>query len=273
MASAQFPFLPLKGANTASKVKPLLEPVALWQQARELLWTQAKPRACIALLTPWWEARKGWGVPAKANTTVPDTLTALGELLGLAHMQLGAYPNAETVFREAGLLYLQGYAALLGQNTQACHYAWTKLAEEQPKHWGLYLLAMSQRSLNYAPSFMQIRNFIETDISNLLRAKCWAYLENITCYFDYLAQINPEVYKLSGRSFLNEGKMIVAHKLLSQAQHYLPQDPEIYYHLGQYYEACQSPTEAVLMLKQAVMMNPTYGPAKELLEKLQAAYV
>jgi tetratricopeptide (TPR) repeat protein len=67
---------------------------------------------------------------------------------------------------------------------------------------------------------------------------------------------------------MHAGHLQEAGSFLIRGQKALPNDPEIYFHLGQYSMALNHHTEARLMLKQCLLISPTYRPASELLGKL-----
>jgi len=50
-------------------------------------------------------------------------------------------------------------------------------------------------------------------------------------------------------------------------QKILPNDPEIYYHLGQYSQSVGALSEAKSMYKHCLLLSPSYTPAKDRLRE------
>lgn len=262
--------LPL-ACGTVSAGEPAATNVAradvkkLWHTARHAWFINRNPVSCVQQIYPWIQQR------LRDVSELPlETLEAeLFELTAWACMHAGKPDWAEPVFVASKRWYGAGYAALLQQNEHQAAMYWHRYAEQHPNHWGLCLLGFIQRKPTIAPTFLQVRNHLEADIKHLFQAQAWTYLENLLCYMDYLSQINPEVYKLIGRSLMHAGQLVQAQYLLIKGQKTLPNDPEIYFHLGQAYQACCNYKDSLLMVKQCLMMNPGYYPASELKQRLE----
>jgi tetratricopeptide (TPR) repeat protein len=116
------------------------------------------------------------------------------------------------------------------------------------------------------PTLLQLRNALENDVTQLIQANQFSAIDTYLAKLDWLAQVNIECYKLVGRNLLYLGLFAPAHQLLLKGQATIAIDAEGYYHLGQYYVACQQYPQARLMLRQCLWVNPTYQPAQVLLE-------
>lgn len=207
---------------------------------------------------------------------------ALVELTGLVLRAKSQYREAADLYRENGDRYQSGYCELLLGNLNATQSDWNLVLQSRNNHWCLTLYGMIGRQLNSYATVLQIRNHLESDVWNLLSANRWDYLQNIILYADILAQMNFESMKFLGRGILNyllaQPPLVdmknsplaeQADNLLHRGQRLLPNDPEIYYHLGQFKMFCSEPDDARLMLNQCLLISPSYVPAKELLKSIQ----
>lgn len=193
---------------------------------------------------------------------------AATELACLIERSRGNYQLALDQYHKIEDWYQAGYCAmLLGNLAQAQQY-WTRLIQKRQNHWCLTLFGLVTRQLNCIPTTFQLRNHLESDIANLLHANRPEYLENLLTYTDFLGQINLEVFKFLGRSLMYAGWLKRAEPFMMKGQKTLPNDPEIYYHLGQLYHKQNRLEESALMLQQCLMITPSYTPARDLLNTL-----
>ena len=215
--------------------------------------------------------------PVKAENTLrpllskPQTLCekrAVYELMGIILRDQSRYDEAAKFYQQLGDNYQLGYCAMLQGKTQQMQQAWGKVLAIRQNHWCVALYGLINRQLRSYPTIFQIRNHMESDIANLIAAKQMDYLENFLSHVDLLTQINLETPKFAGRALMNAGWLNRAGKYLLQGQKTLPNDPEIYFHLGQYSALLNHVKEAKLMLNQCLMISPTYRPASELLASL-----
>jgi tetratricopeptide (TPR) repeat protein len=215
--------------------------------------------------------------PVKAESTLrpllskPQTLCekrAVYELMGIILREQSQYAEAARIYQQLGDNYQLGYCAMLQGKTQQMQQAWGKMLAIRQNHWCVALYGLIHRQLRSYPTIFQIRNHMESDIANLIAAKQTDYLENFLSHVDLLTQINLETPKFAGRALMNAGWLNRAGKYLLQGQKTLPNDPEIYFHLGQYSALLNHVKEAKLMLKQCLMISPSYTPASDLLASL-----
>lgn len=224
-------------------------------QARKALFIEERPNDTLQILKPLMEKRAD---------LVFSEQRALAELVGLAYEKQQQYDEATEAFSVGGDLYQSGYCQMLGGNLPKAAEIWKNLLPERPNHWCLTLYGMVTGNLNSLPTFLQIRNHLEADIVYLSRAGQTAMAENILRYVDTLSDINYEVYKFAGRALFHAGRLDKAGLFLLRGQKALPNDPEVYYHLGQYYHSLGNNDDAALMLHQCLLISPTYLPAKML---------
>ncbi len=190
------------------------------------------------------------------------------ELLGLILRAQGRFEEAYRIYDSIQDPYQAGYCAMLHGNLHQVQAQWTRLLEKRPNHWCISLYGMITQQLRTYPTLLQIRNHVESDIANLIGAGQHVFLENLLGYADFMTQLNLEAPKFVGRALMNCDWLDRAEPFLLKGQRSLPNDPEIYFHLGQYSKAQQHYAEARLMLKQCLMISPTYTPALDLLHKI-----
>jgi tetratricopeptide (TPR) repeat protein len=215
--------------------------------------------------------------PAKAEQqlrqflSTPESLEekrAVYELMGLILRSQKRFSDAAALYEKINDHYQAGYCALLQANVPQVQAHWSKLLAQHQNHWCVSLYGLVTQQLRTYPTLFQIRNHIECDIANLIAAGRLDYLENLLSYVEFLTQINLETPKFAGRALMHAGWLERAGSFLIQGQKALPNDPEIYFHLGQYSMALQHYSEAGLMLKQCLLISPTYRPAAELLNQI-----
>jgi hypothetical protein len=254
--------------------------------ARQALWEQNNPQLCLRLLPV---------NPLEYEETLPTgwVMGLLIDLAGEAYLASKQYALAAQLFERYGLPEKAGWAWLLAGNGQKTFALWQpfledSLAKQEAQQAGASFTSLSAlkpvlanqsqwlvtqwglvtNQFQQWPSMLQLRNAIENDITLLVQANQLAILDAYLAKMDWLGQVNFEVYKLAGRSFFNLGMLPLAYQLLLRAQAVVMTDAEAYYHLGQYYLACQQVGSATVMLRQCLWMNPHYQPAEALLASL-----
>ena len=201
---------------------------------------------------------------------------AVYQLAGLIRMSQYRYAEAKNYFNEVKDNYLSGYCELLQGNFQQIQSYWGPLLQYRVNHWCVSLFGLVTMQLNTYPTMFQVRNHLESDLSNLIKAGQDQMVENVLSYADFLTQVNLETPKFMGRALLNnldidDQWLEKSGQLLLMAQKTLPNDPEVYYHLGQYRVMKGETEDACRVLKQCIMMSPAYTPAEKLLKEIEAA--
>jgi hypothetical protein len=275
----------LEAKNWISLAPP--EALKALTPARQALWQQNNPHLCLRLL-PVNPLYYEGDLPPHWVTDI------LIDLTGEAYLASQQYERAAQVFERHGLPERAGWAWVLAGNFQQAFQAWQPflqhaIATQEAQQASVELLPYQLSPLkpvlaNQAqwlvtqwglltnqfqqwPSVLQLRNAIENDVTQLVQANQLGILDAYLAKIDWLGQVNVEVYKLAGRSLFYLGLFAPAYGLLLQAQAVVATDAEIYFHLGQYYIACQQPLQATLMLKQCLWINPHYQPAQALLNE------
>ncbi len=227
---------------------------------RDAFFKENDPTHAYAMLAPHLNNRK----------LGPEEKRAVYELAGLILRKQKKYDEAIQIYSAIKDWYQIGYCEMLRGNLLATRNYWARTTEQRENHWSLTLFGMISRQLNHYPTSFQIRNHIESDIHNLISAMQFNYLENVLAYADFLIQINPEAYKFLGRSLMHSSWVDRAGDFLLKGQKALPNDPEIYFHLGEYSEKKQLFEDTRIMLHQCLLISPTYYPAQEILDRLPA---
>lgn len=227
------------------------------QEARDLIFREKDPVRAEAVLRPLMATPK----------TIYEK-RAVFELMAHILREQQKYAEAAKLYEQIGDYYQAGYCAMLQGKLQQVQQAWGRVLATRQDHWCVSLYGLITRQLRTYPTIFQVRNHLESDIGNLIAAKRMDYLEGLLSHVDFLTQINLEAPKFAGRSLMNAGRLKQAGPYLLKGQKTLPNDPEIYFHLGQYSAALNHVKEAGLMLKQCLMISPTYRPASDLLAQL-----
>lgn len=206
----------------------------------------------------------------------PGLHRAVWELEGYAYQAQRKYRQAAEAFMSIPDGLLAGEMHLASGNIPAAVNCFAKSqqipggTEQRDTPWGSILLGLITGKLHALPSILQVRQHLEANIALLLSAGQSHFLNNLARYSDFIAQVNPEGYKLLGRGVLHGGAAHLAGQWLLAGQQQQPQDPETYYHLGQWYAATGEPNKARRALNQCLMMSPMHPPADALINALDS---
>lgn len=246
---------------------PETQILSAYKQSRELFFKHKETEAARQALVTWVENPKSILKACPSE----DGQIAVSELIGLILRERREYLQAAQVYQWIKDDYQAGYCFLLAGDLKQTRDHWFRLYQERQNHWCVALYGLVTRQLNVYPTLFQIRNHIETDITNLIAAQQHEMLENLLTYGDFLSQLNIESHKFIGRALMHCRWLERAHGYLLKGQRCLPQDPEIYYHLGQYCFAIRRYDDAQIILNQCLLISPSYYPAKRLMEELSAS--
>jgi predicted Zn-dependent protease len=228
--------------------------------ARKTLYIEGNPEEALKILSPMYAERDKLGFA---------DVWPMIELMGTARSQRKEFDEATELYLSIKDFYEAGYNQMLKGNLDSAVAHWKNLIYERQNHWCVSLYGLATGNLTTLPTFLQIRNHYEADIILLARAGQKQLADNLILNISTLSDINYESYKFAGRAFFHVGDYEKAGWLLLRGQRALPNDPEIYYHLGQYYYAIGKMEESALMLQQCILISPMYTPAKELHTKIQ----
>ena len=189
--------------------------------------------------------------------------------LAMCYLESGKYEEAKDIYLSFNANYQAGYCNILRGNLEEAKKCWVNCSQSEVKHWSRCLETMLLGHIDFIPTFLNIRNHLETDLGYLLRAKQEYFCNNIMRLADDLIQINLESYKFIGRSLLNNGYEHVSVNYLLKSRDILPNDPEIYYHLGQYSLQVGAISEAETMFNHCLLISPSYSPASDRLKEIK----
>lgn len=171
---------------------------------------------------------------------------------------------------ENGYTLEKGYEELLSDNLQSARNIFAELKDYDPRaRWANVLVGLIDGNLHEYPTYFQIRNFLEIDIDILIKNYKGEYVENIMRYTDFLAQINPEVYKYIGRVFINNDLRPQGSAMFLLAKNYFYKDPELHYLMAETYYNDQDFASANKSLNICLEILPQYLPAMNLLKKIK----
>lgn len=189
--------------------------------------------------------------------------------LGLCYLENNELEKARDLYLKLNAHYQAGFCEILKGNIAAAKGIWKFCSNSEVKHWSICLETLLEGVLVAFPTFLNLRNHLEADLGYLLRSKQLQFADNIIYLLDDLVQINLECYKFVGRSLLNNGFRDKSVQFLLKGQKLLPNDPEIYYHLGQYSLQVKAYPEAESMFKHCILISPHYTPAKDRLKEMK----
>ena len=183
----------------------------------------------------------------------------------------GKIKGCKAYFEAHGYDVECAYADIVLGNLSKAEKRFQKTADVDTRaHWGLFLLQMLSGDIISAPTYFEIRNFLEVDLGILLTYCQGNYIEKILKNVDYMAMYNLECYKFIGRAFWAHNYMPAATFYLRKACERMYKDPELHYLLAyincyniRNIEACKKELDTCLWIL------PEYGPACMLKDKLK----
>ena len=189
-------------------------------------------------------------------------------LLAEALFYAGNFPESAIIFNNLKMNYHLGLCYLFLGDYKTAQSIWKETTASPAQNWSLFFCELLTNNIKTPPSFLQIRTFLERDLNLFLKFKKTLYIQTIIDYSEILADINPETNKIIAKTFLYNNYPNYAKEYFVRAFDFTTQDAELYYLCGIYNEMINDIPEAQKCLKQAILLNDNYVPAKLLLEKL-----
>lgn len=180
------------------------------------------------------------------------------------------YANAEMLFKKLHKFVEYGYCKLFQGEKRAADMIWNSLEDTSPLiMWAKALSGYLDKKQTRIPTFFQIRNFYECDLDTLMSLKFLKYSENLINSIQYFADINPEVYKFTGRVLLNHGYLDLAEKFLQAGKDVVFDDTELHFLFAELRMAQNQRPAAIKSLETVLEISPTYYPARKLLANIK----
>lgn len=180
----------------------------------------------------------------------------------------GKLKGCKAYFEDNGYYVEAGYCYLILDNFEKAEELFMREKEYNIRaQWGLLLLQMIRGDIKSAPTYFQVRNFLELDLSILILYCKGNYVESLIKYSDFMAYYNPECYKFIGRAFWANNLMTAAMFFLHRAKDKFYHDPELHYLLAYiYYYNDKNIQKSKRALETCLDILPDYAPAKNLLK-------
>lgn len=178
----------------------------------------------------------------------------------------GKIKGCKTYFENNNYYVEAGYCCIVLDELDKAKELFQKVQEIDTRaKWGLILLQMIKGDILTFPTYFQVRNFLELDLSILILYCKGEYVEKIIRYADFMAYYNPECYKFIGRAFWANNLMSAAMFFLRRAKDKFYQDPELHYLLAYiFYNNDRNIDLAKKALGACLGILPEYAPAKKL---------
>lgn len=180
------------------------------------------------------------------------------------------FANAEILFKKLHKLTEYGYCKLFQGEKRSADMIWSAVEDNSPLIlWAKALSGYIEKKQKRIPTFFQIRNFYECDLDTLMSLKFLEYSENLINSIQYFADINPEVYKFTGRVLLNHGYLDLADKFLQAGKAQVFDDTELHFLFAELRMAQNQRPAAIKSLETVLEISPTYYPARKLLANIK----
>ena len=180
----------------------------------------------------------------------------------------GEYKESASIYLKLGMLFEAGYCYLLNGELDKAEAVWDNLGEENSwLIWGRILIKTLRGQLDEYPTYLQLRNFLEVEMSIFIEHKRYDFIERILKSLDTFLDVNLECYKYVGRVFLNYGHPEKALVYFLKFKEISANDPEIQYLLAKNYMALDMPSRAEAAIQKCLQENPNYYPAKAFFEE------
>lgn len=182
----------------------------------------------------------------------------------------GDFSTAQEYFEQNGFVLEYAYCRLLSGDSEGAKKAFLKISKfDSRADWGEKLTQFIDRYVKVAPSYFQIRNFLEIDLNMLIQAGQAQFVENIINGADLLYSVNPESYKFIARVMFFNGYTDLALYYLNKAKDKFYYDPEMHFMLANCYLKKGEKAAAIRAINSCLSILPNYFPAKNLLDKIQ----
>lgn len=139
--------------------------------------------------------------------------------------------------------------------------------------WRKALIGILTSKIDFYPSYFQVRNFYECDFDVMLTFGRHEFCEKLLDELDFLSEINSEVYKFTGRVFLNHKYYELSLNFLEYSKNLVYDDPETHFMIGSAQLGLKNRKKAKKAFETTLEVAKNYYPAILQLEKLNQLMV
>ncbi len=181
----------------------------------------------------------------------------------------GDISSAQMFFENNSYFLELAYCKLLSGELEEAQKIFSQNSQNDLRaDWGKRLVQFIQGHVTTAPTYFQIRNFLEIDLNFLIKARRPDYVENIINGADIFYSVNPESYKFIARVMYNNDFVDLALYFLGKAKDNFYYDPEMHLISAHCYLKKGQTELAKQSVKNCLSILPEYAPAKKLLSQL-----
>lgn len=175
----------------------------------------------------------------------------------------GTSDGCEVFFEKNGFYTEAGYCYIILDELEKARDMFTRASISDIRgHWGLVLLQMLAGKVTLNPTYFEIRNFLELDLSIFIKYYKAEYINEILKFSDFMAYYNPETFKYLGRAFWANNFIPAAMFFLRKAKDKFYNDPELHYLIAYIaYHNDKDFKQAEKSLKTCLEILPEYAPA------------
>lgn len=135
--------------------------------------------------------------------------------------------------------------------------------------WVKKLIPLLEGRVEGTPTYFQIRNFLEIDMTMLIKSGQYAYVNNLLKFADMFQGINNESFKMFGRCLLKNNYFAECKVFLDRSLNEFYSDVELHYLFAEYYIALGNKEFTKKAVENCLRINPEYYPAKRKYEELK----
>ena len=179
------------------------------------------------------------------------------------------FDKCETFFKEKNYQLEYGYCKMLKGEVNEARKIFTPIRDKDMRaDWAYLFIQFMNNYIQFMPSYLQVRNFLEIDIGLLIKSGLSEPVENVINACDIFYQINQESYKFIARVLLNYDYPSVAKVFLDKGVARCYNDPELHFLFGNYHLKHNNKILAKHEFETSLEVLPDYYPAKMMLEQL-----
>lgn len=179
------------------------------------------------------------------------------------------FDKCEDFFKENNYQLEYGYCKMLKGEVNEARKIFTPIRDSDMRaDWAYLFIQFMNNYIQFMPTYLQVRNFLEIDIAFLLKAGLSEAVENVINACDIFYEINQESYKFIARVMLNYNYPTVAKIFLNRGVERCYNDPELHFLYGNYHLRYHNNVLAKHEFETSLEVLPGYYPAKMMLEKL-----